>query len=393
MTYLDFSATAPLLPEVREAMLNVMDLSVQGTLGNPSSLHTSGSIGRDILNRARTSVAQLINASPDELIFTSGGSESNNTVLHTFEHCPVLVSAVEHHSILNPAEAYGFPFLEIPVNRSGLIDLAWLEKQLTRLLTKHPYEKILVSVMLANNEVGTLEPITKLSALIKKLNQTSSAHIFLHSDATQAVGKTPVDVNALGVDYLTFTSHKLGGPVGIGALYVRSGAPFRPLIFGGAQESKRRAGTSNAVLAAGFAKAAEIAQTTPEKYKAIKTLRDYLASHLNIKHSNIITPLDSSLPHILNVSFPAAEGESTQLYLDLAGIEVSTGSACASGDIKPSHVLMAMFGDAEVAHNSVRFSLGLTTTKADIDHLLKTLPPIISHLQGVSTINLTSKDS
>ena len=262
MVYLDFSATSPLLPEVRDAMLQVMNLSVSGDLGNPSSLHSPGSLGRDLLQTARVAVASLVDASPEELIFTSGGSESNNTVLHTFEGCPVFASAIEHHSVLTPATEYGRPFVEIPVDRQGIVDLAFLERELTRLLKKRPYEKILVSVMVANNETGVIEPLRELSALIKRLNKTSSAHIFLHADATQAVGKIPVSVNSLGVDYLTFSAHKLGGPIGIGALYVRSGSPFRPLIFGGAQESHRRAGTSNAVLAEGFRLAAQHASVS-----------------------------------------------------------------------------------------------------------------------------------
>lgn len=391
MVYLDFSATSPLLPEVRDAMLQVMNLSVSGDLGNPSSLHSPGSLGRDLLQTARIAVSSLVDTSPEELIFTSGGSESNNTVLHTFEGCPIFASAIEHHSVLTPATEYGRPFVEIPVDRQGIVDLAFLERELTRLLKKRPYEKILVSVMVANNETGVIEPIRELSALIKRLNKTSSAHIFLHADATQAVGKIPVSVNSLGVDYLTFSAHKLGGPIGIGALYVRSGSPFRPLIFGGAQESHRRAGTSNAVLAEGFRLASLHAQTTPEKYQKVEKLRDYLASGIKkkIPSAKIITPACSrgdSLPNILSVSFPAAEGESIQLYLDLEGFAVSTGSACASGDITPSHVLMATFGDAEVAHNSVRFSLGLDTKKSDLDKLLTVLPPIISRLQGLSTI-------
>lgn len=369
-------------------MLRVMDLSVSGQLGNPSSLHTPGSVGRDLLDAARGSVAQLLGTQPSEIIFTSGGSESNNTVIHTFEGCPVLVSAVEHHSVLNPAEAYGDPCIKLPVNQQGIIDLDFLTTKLRALVAENPKRKILISVMLANNEVGTLEPVREISQLLKSLKTELKAKLYLHTDATQAVGKIPVSVKDLDVDYLTCSSHKLGGPVGIGALYVRHDAPFRPLIFGGAQESKRRAGTSNAVLAEGFRVAAKHARTTPKKYAELKTLRDYLAEQLlNIPHSRLITPLKESLPNVLNLSFGGAEGESTQLYLDLAGFQVSTGSACASGDIQPSHVLMAMFGDAEVAHNSVRFSLGLDTTKADVDALLSALPPIISRLQGISTIN------
>lgn len=374
-------------------MLEVMDLSVKGELGNPSSLHSTGSRGRDLLAAARESVAELIGASSEEILFTSGGSESNNTVLHTFTGCPLFVSAIEHPSVLEPAKLYGSPCWEIPVDRQGIINLSALETQLRRTLKHSPQERLLVSVMTANNETGSLQPLAALSALLQTLRADfPKAQLFFHTDATQAIGKIPVNVQKLGVDYLTFSSHKLGGPVGIGALYVRQGSPFKPLILGGAQEGKRRAGTSNAVLATGFATAAKIAKTTPAKYQKIAELRDYLASEIKkrIKTATLVCGDRKQLvlPNILNVSFPGAEGESTQLYLDLAGIEVSTGSACASGDIRPSHVLMAMFGDAEVAHNSVRFSLNLKTKKQDIDYLLKTLPPIIERLQKLSTINL-----
>ena len=396
MVYLDPSATNPLLPEVRDAMLEVMDLSVKGELGNPSSLHSTGSRGRDLLAAARESVAELIGASSEEILFTSGGSESNNTVLHAFAGCPLFVSAIEHPSVLEPAKLYGSPCWEIPVDEQGIINLSALETQLRRTLKHSPQERLLVSVMTANNETGSLQPLAALSSLLQTLRADfPKAQLFFHTDATQAIGKIPVNVQKLDVDYLTFSSHKLGGPVGIGALYIKHDSPFRPLILGGAQENKKRAGTSNAILATGFATAARIAQTTPKKYKEIEKLRNYLNEELKkkIKYAKTVTPgcggrKQLTLPNILNVSFPGAEGESTQLYLDLAGIEVSTGSACASGDIRPNHVLMAMFGDAEVAHNSVRFSLNLKTKKQDIDYLLKTLPPIIERLQKLSTINL-----
>ncbi|MBQ7802466.1 cysteine desulfurase [Candidatus Saccharibacteria bacterium] len=390
MIYFDSSATNPLLPEVRDEMLQVMNLSVEKELGNPSSLHSSGSLGRDLLDSARASVANLIDARKSELIFTSGGSESNNTVLRTFENSPILVSKIEHPSVLSPAEEFGNPCIKIPVDKAGVIGLNFLHEKLESLLKENPKQKVLVSVMLANNGIGTLEPIREIADLVKGFRKEGFRNLFLHSDATQAVGKIPVSVKDLGVDYLTFSSHKLGGPVGIGALFVRTGAPFRPLIFGGAQENKRRAGTSNAVLASGFRVAAENARKTPEKYKTVEKLRDYLATEIEkrIPTARRVTPLKNSLPNILNVSFPAAEGESTQLYLDLEKIAVSTGSACASGDLEPSHVLMALFGDAEVAHNSVRFSLNLSSTKAEVDELLEKLPPIIDRLQKISTIKL-----
>ena len=356
-------------------------------LGNPSSLHSAGQTGKSLLNRARSEVAQLIEARPQSVIFTSGGSESNNTVIRTFEGCPIFVSAIEHPSVLHPAEAYGAPCTKIPVDRQGIIDLNFLQTELEKTIIKDPKQKILVSVMLANNETGTIEPVAEVAKLIANLKKSTHAKIYLHTDATQAVGKIPVSVKALNCDYLTFTSHKLGGPVGIAALYAKPGSPFKPLIMGGAQENKRRAGTSNVLLASGFATACQTAQKNLTKYQEVEKLKDYLKTNIQnkLKSSVIITP-KNSLPNILNVSFPAAEGESTQLYLDLENIEVSTGSACASGDLEPSHVLMAMYHDAEIAHGSVRFSFGLTTTRAEIDELLAKLPPIIAKVQDLSTI-------
>ena len=389
MIYLDFSATSPLLPEVKAEMNRVMELEI----GNPSSLHSSGQLAKEEMNRARVQIAKLIEARPLEMVFTSGGTESNNTVVHIFGDCPIFVSAIEHPSILRPAETYSKSCTKIPVNKQGIIDLSFLKENLIKTIEDNPKQKILVSIMLANNEVGTIEPIKEVSNLITELRAKYHAKVYLHTDATQAVGKIPVSVKDLGVDYLTFTSHKLGGPIGIAALFVKSGSPFKPLLLGGAQENKRRPGTSNALLASGFKVASSLALSTPQKYQKVEELRNYLAERIkaSIPDSMIITPI-VCLPNILNVSFPAAEGESTQLYLDLEGIEVSTGSACASGDLEPSHVLMALFNDAEIAHGSVRFSLGLNTTKSEIDELLKKLPPIIKRVQDLSTLKKEPTD-
>ena len=383
MIYLDYSATSPLLDEVKREMTRVMDLE----LGNPSSLHSTGQTAKTLLNEARVKVAKLIGVPPLELIFTSGGSEANNTVMRTFDRCPILASSIEHPSVLSPAETYGAPCVKLPVNEEGIIDLAFLENRLKHFIFSFPPQPILVSIMLANNEVGTLEPVKAVSELIKKLNEKYHASIYLHTDATQAVGKIEVNVTDLGVDYLTFSSHKLGGPIGIGALFVRSGVPFKPLILGGAQENHRRAGTSNALLASGFGVAAELALKNLKQYEKVAELKTYLSEKIleKIPTAKLITP-KSSLPNILTISFPAAEGESTQLYLDLEEIEVSTGSACASGDLEPSHVLMAMFNDAEIAHGSVRFSLGLNTKREDLDRLLEKLPGIITKIQDLSTV-------
>lgn len=378
LTYLDYAATAPLLPAVRARMLEIIDLN----LGNASSLHTPGHRADAIIEEARAHVATLINADPSEIIFTSGGSESNNTVANIFAGKNVATSAIEHPSVLEALKARAQNCELIKVNHYGFVDPQDV-----------PHDVDLVSVMLANNELGSIQPIAEIAQkLHASPSQSNNQRTFVHSDATQALGKIHIDVKELGVDYLTISAHKIGGPIGVGALYVKKGSPYRPLILGGHQESKRRAGTSNTLLIAGFGAAAKWCwdNWSCKKYQQIRPLRDQLAERIlkEVPHSSLNSPLENSLPNILNVSFEAAEGESIQLYLDAENIIVSTGSACAAGDIQPSHVLMATKNDAEVAHSSIRFSLGLDTTESDIDRVMAVLPKIITRLQGISTIKI-----
>lgn len=372
MIYLDDAATTPLLPSVREYMKQLLDLD----LGNPAALHTSGQSAHHLLEEARIHVARLINAEPEEIIFTSGGSESNNTVINTFAGQPIAVSSIEHPSVLNSARAHASRLEIIPVDHWGRV----VAKDL-------PDSVKLASVMMANNELGTLEPIQELAKLSHQRN------IRFHTDATQALGKIHIDVKALDIDYLTASAHKIGGPLGVGIIYIKKGRNLTPLIYGGHQENKLRAGTSNVLAIAGFGAAAKYVwdnwacKVYAEK---VKPLRDLLRTSIlaEIPHSSANTPEQGCLPNILNMSFQAAEGESTQLYLDAAGIAVSTGSACAAGDIQPSHVLMATRHDAEVAHSSIRFSLGLNTTESDITEVMEVLPGIIQRLQSISTIKV-----
>ncbi len=371
---LDYAATAPILPCAREKMLEVMGLQ----LGNASSLHEAGHLAHEIVEESRAQIAQLIGAEPEEIIFTSGGSEANNTVMETFRGRKVATSAIEHPSVLESAKARAREVIILPVDQTGRLELAGLEEKIKGCR--------LVSVMLANNELGTIEPITWLAKCCKNYN------IFLHSDATQALGKIRVDVNDLGVDYLTISAHKIGGPIGIGALYVRKGSPFESLIKGGHQENRRRAGTTNTAAIAGFGAAARWCQEVRswEKYQKIGKLRDDLKARIlkEVPHSSCNSPEHDCLPNILNMSFRAAEGESIQLYLDAEGIIVGTGSACAAGDLQPSHVLMATMNDAEIAHSSIRFSLGLETTNDDIDKAMTVLPKVVKRLQGISTVKI-----
>lgn len=354
MTYLDFAATSPLLPEVIESM----HWAEERFFANASALHTPGHLAMNEIEETRSLLASLINASSEEIIFTSGASESNNTVIRTFEGHEIETSPLEHHSILESAKTY----------RGN----------------KKPK---LYSYMLANNEIGDF-----LELPTKKDGE------FLHSDLTQALGKIPIDVKKLGLDYATFSAHKIGGPIGVGALFVRNGAPFKPLIIGGNQEKKRRGGTYNTVGIVGFKAALKnaIDHKTWEIYDtSIRELRDTLAKRIlnEISGSSLNTDIHAgkSLPNILNASFQAAEGESIQLYLDAEEIIVSTGSACAAGDIKPSHVLMAKSGDAEVAHSSIRFSFGTSSTMADVERVMEVLPGIVDRLQQISTIKMEKK--
>ena len=375
MPYLDHAATSPLLPAARAALLAALD----APLGNASALHTPGHQAHELVETARREVAALIGADPSEIIFTSGSSESNNTVLHTFAGQTIAISAIEHDSV-DRAAAYWGQRLVLPVTRTGEVEAT----AASRLIAQH--RPALVSVMAASNELGTLEPLTELA---------TAAHATgarFHTDATTAVGKIPLDVHALGVDYLTLSAHKIGGPIGVGALYVRHGAPLEPLIIGGHQEHGLRSGTYPAPLLAAFSAAAREVRTQnyPAQYaQRVRPLRDQLAQQIlaEVPHASLNTDLDHALPHLLNCSFAAAEGESIQLYLDLkANIAVSTGSACASGTGQPSHALMATHHDAEVAHSSVRFSLGLETTEQDVAATVAALRETVSYLQGISTL-------
>ena len=333
----------------------------QKFFANASALHTPGHLAMNKIEETRSLLAKLINAEPSEIIFTSGASESNNTVIRTFEGHKIVTSPLEHHSIIESAKVL-----------SG---------------DKKP---ALYSYMLANNEIGELLPIDKIT---KKAHKNGD---FAHSDLTQVLGKLTIDIKALDLDYATFSAHKIGGPVGVGALYVKNGVPFKPFIIGGNQEKKRRGTTYNTIGIIGFGAALKhtIDHETWKIYDTkIRVLRNKLARRIlgEIPGSSLNTDLDNSLPNILNASFEAAEGESIQLYLDAEGIIVSTGSACASGDIKPSHVLMAKTGDAEVAHSSIRFSFGLNNTEKDVEKVMQVLPGIIDRLQKISTIERKQK--
>jgi cysteine desulfurase len=386
--YVDYNATTPLREEVKAAMIEDFDI-----YGNASSMHASGRLAHARIEEARRAVGELLGAPPADIIFTSGGSESNNTVFQTMRRLGsgpdgkvlpggrtgIITTSIEHPCVLNSAaflQTLGFKVTFLPVDESGKISFEKLRAALSE-------ETLLVSVMMANNEIGTIQDIRALAAL------TKAAGAWLHTDAVQAAGKIPVNVRELGVDYLTMSAHKIYGPKGIGALYVRKGAPLFPLIHGGHQEDGFRAGTYNNIGILGFGKAAALAAGEVDRYgREIRALRERLRDGLLAKVPNIKInghPEDV-LPNTLNVSFPGAEGESILLSMDIMGIEASTGSACASGSLEPSHVLMAIGVGPELAHGSIRFSLGWGITAEDIDYILDTVPPIIARLRAMSTL-------
>jgi len=386
--YVDYNATTPLRPEVKAAIVEDMDI-----FGNASSMHASGRLAHSRVEEARSCVEKLMGAQPNTVIFTSGGSESNNTVFQTMRRIAsaadgsplkdgrreFITSAIEHPCVLNSAkdlQSFGFKVHFIQVDEYGKIDMDAYKKALNE-------KTLLVSIMAANNEIGTIQDIKKISSLAK------AAGAWMHTDAVQALGKIPVNVDDLGVDYLTASAHKIYGPKGIGALYVRKDAPLFPLIHGGHQEEGLRAGTYNNIGILGFGKAAKIANDEIDRYgKEIAPLRNRLRDGLvkaipNIKING--HPADV-LPNTLDISFPGAEGEAILLSMDLAGIEASTGSACASGSLEPSHVLMAAGVGPELAHGSIRFSLGWGITIDDIDYIIESLPPIIARLRAMGGI-------
>lgn len=380
--YLDNCATTQLTSSVKNTMINVMEF-----YANPSSLHSSGVKARNIIENARQNVSKLINCDSNEIVFTSGGSEGNNSIINSLyeiskinpEKNELIISQIEHPSIINAAkdlERNGIKVSYISVDSECILNIEEFKNSLNE-------KTALVSIMLANNETGAIQNIKEIT----KLAHTVGA--LVHSDIVQAVGKINVDVNNLKLDYATLSAHKINGPKGVGAIYIKKGSPFKPLIVGGHQENNKRAGTYNTIEIAGFGEAAKLAINAPIKFtESIKPIRDELAKKIteSIKNTKINGSPEFTLPNVLNVSFAGAEGESILLALDYHNIQVSTGSACASGSAKPSHVLMAMKADPEIAHGSIRFSFGLDNTISDVNYVMKHLPNIIENLRQISTV-------
>ncbi len=378
---LDYAATTPTHPDVVKTMLPYF----ADVFGNPSSIHSYGQEAKGAIEEARAKVAALIGAQEEEIVFTSGGTEADNHVLKGVAYASeskgdhIITSSIEHHAVIETAkflERRGFRVTYLPVDEYGSVDPGDVKKAITD-------RTILISVMHANNEMGTIEPIAEIGRIAQE------AGVYFHTDAVQTFGHIPVDVNELGVDLLSMSAHKLYGPKGVGALYIRKGTRLVPFMHGGEQERRRRASTENVPGIVGFSKAVEIArQEMAEEAERLARLRDRLISGLleRIEHTRLNGHPLSRLPNNVNVSVDFVEGESMLLNLDLEGICASTGSACSSSSLEPSHVLLAMGLSHEQAHGSLRFSLGKWTTEEEIGRVLEVLPRIVAKLRAMSPL-------
>lgn len=384
--YLDYNATTPLHPAVKRFLIEQLDV-----YGNGSSMHAHGRKAGELIENAREQVAELINGEKQEIVFTGGGSESNNTVLKLLlddSFCDrvfagrkrkLITTVIEHPSVLETARYLEKRRVQVDylhVDRSGFVDMDQLRSRLTD-------DTALISIMMANNEIGTIEDIATAAELAHRHGA------LFHTDAVQTAGKIPLDVRSLDVDFLSLSGHKFYGPKGSGALYMKKNLEIVPLIHGGHQEEGRRAGTLNTLGIAGLGKAAELATEEMEEERSrVHRLKERLRAGIErtVPDVRFNGHRELSLPGTLNVSFLGAEGESILLYLDFEGIFVSTGSACATGSLEPSYVILETSTDPEYAHGSMRFGLGRETTEEDVDYVLEKLPPIIEKLRRMSTL-------
>jgi cysteine desulfurase len=381
IVYMDHSATTYTKKEVLEAMIPYFSEH----FGNPSSIYSIAEDSKKAIDAARAQVARAIGAQPDEIYFTSGGSESDNWALKGVAFANrkkgnhIITSAIEHHAVLHSCrylEKEGFTVTCLPVDRFGMIDPAALEKAITE-------KTILISIMFANNEIGTIEPIAELGAIAR------SHKIYFHTDAVQVIGNVRVDVKAQNIDLLSLSAHKFYGPKGVGALYIKKGVKIENLIHGGGQERKRRAGTENTAGIVGLGSAIERATADIEGYNLrIRRMRDRLLQGILAKIPDVRLNghPEKRLPGNINVSFAGVEGESILLWLDDEGICASTGSACTSGSLEPSHVLLATGLPVEISHGSLRLTLGDMNTELDVDFVLEVLPKVVSRLRDMSPL-------
>ena len=379
--YMDNAATTKLSPDVLNAMMPYLT----DIYGNASSVHAFGREAREGVEHARNQVAAAINASPDEIFFTAGGTESDNMAIKGVAHKyakkgkHIITTAIEHHAVLHTCEALekeGYEVTYLPVDEDGLISVEQVKAAMRD-------DTLLVTVMFANNEVGTIEPIAEIGALCRERN------VLFHTDAVQAVCHIPIDVRAMNIDLMSISAHKFHGPKGIGALYCRKGIVLEPVIVGGAQERKRRAGTENVAGIVGLGAAIERAhKNMSADMVRVSALRDKLISGIlkNIPHVKLNGHPTQRLPQNVNFSIRYIEGESILLMLDINGIAASSGSACTSGSLDPSHVLLAMGIPHEIAHGSLRLTLSDMTTDEEVDYVLETLTKTVKRLRDMSPL-------
>jgi cysteine desulfurase len=379
--YMDYSATTFTKPEVLKEMLPYFT----EYFGNPSSLYSMSDAPKKAINTARERVAKAINASKDEIFFTAGGSEGDNWILKGIAFANrnkgnhIITTKVEHHAVLHTCEYLeknGFDVTYLDVNEEGFISLDDLRNAITD-------KTILVSIMFANNEIGTIQPIKEIGEICREKK------VFFHTDAVQAVGNVPVDVKEMNIDMLSLAGHKIYGPKGIGVLYIKKGTKIDNLIHGGGQEKNRRAGTENIASIVGIGKALELATDNLEEHmEKLVALRDKLMDGLlKVPYTRLNGPKgDKRLPGNVNVCFRFIEGESILLSLDFKGVCASSGSACTSGSLDPSHVLLAIGLPHEIAHGSLRLTMGEGSTEEDVDYVLEVVPPIIEKLRNMSPL-------
>ena len=391
--YLDYAATGPVKQEVFDEILPFF----KGDFGNPSSMHEWGRSARIAVDRARTQLEKFLNLREGRVIFTSGGTEADNLAikglvlpfLNKNEQKPhIITSTFEHHAVLNTCKALeknGVEVTYIKPDKDGLILVSAIEKAIKK-------NTVLVTIMYVNNEIGTIAPIREIGQMIEKENENrklnKESKVYFHTDAVQAAEYLNMDVDYLHVDLLTISGHKIGAPKGVGALYIRKGVPVLPIITGGEQEFNLRAGTENVAGTVALGKAVELIQKSEFKIDDLKNLRDYFIDRVltEIPETQLNGSKDFRSPNNISIYFKYVEGESILMNLDLVGIAASSGSACTSLSLQPSHVIMAVYADAERAHGSIRFTLGQATTKEEIDYTIENLKNIIKKLRAMSPL-------
>ena len=388
LIYMDHAATTPVRSEALDAMLPYFGVSY----GNPSSIYTLAQESRNAVDTARQTISRLIGCRISELIFTSGGTESDNTALKGVAFAlknvgnHIITTAIEHHAILHTChqlEQFGFDVTYLPVDNDGLVD----PEDVARAITDRT---ILVSVMLANNEIGTIEPVAEISKVVKREARRLDRNIIVHTDAVQGAGFLDLNVKELGVDLMSISAHKFYGPKGVGALYIKRGTPFEPQLMGGGQERERRSGTENVPGIVGMAEAFRLASLERETNSArCSEMRDRIIEGLQerVEQTRLNGHPTKRLPNNVNISFQAVEGEPILLGLDFAGISASSGSACSSASLEPSHVLLAIGLNAELAQGSVRITLGKDNTNQDVDYLLSVIPELVNRLRAMPSLS------